>query len=369
MPLMPAQRSLQHPPRTDQPTRRDLLIGGAAAAVAAVATGATRAAAAAGAGGPVAVASANGLEAVRRAVERMAAGIAPVEAAVEGVGLVEADPEDLTVGYGGLPNADGVVQLDACCMDGPTMRAGAVAAIEGFRHPARVALEVMRRTTRVLLVGEGAARFARSIGFEEEELLTDRARKIWLYWKANMSDRDDWVAFPGQADDPDVAWYIAKYGAIRPTGTINLCAVDGAGNVGGTTSTSGLAFKMPGRVGDSPLIGAGLYVDNEVGAAGSTGRGESVIEVAGAHTVVELMRGGASPTDACLGALRRIAGATRIPALLDDRGRPAFDVKFYAVNRAGEAGSAAMWSGGKFAVCRAGGEPELMDCAFLYAKD
>jgi N4-(beta-N-acetylglucosaminyl)-L-asparaginase len=317
----------------------------------------------------VAVASANGLEAVRRAVERMSAGTAPVEAAVEGVGLVEADPEDLTVGYGGLPNADGVVQLDACCMDGPTMRAGAVAALEGFRHPARVAFEVMRRTSRVLLVGDGGARFARSLGFAEEQLLTDRARKIWLYWKANMSDRDDWVAFPGQTEDPEVAWYIAKYGAIRPTGTINLCAVDGAGNVGGTTSTSGLAFKMPGRVGDSPLIGAGLYVDNEVGAAGSTGRGESVIEVAGSHTVVELMRGGTSPTDACLGALRRVVAATRTPALLDERGRPAFDVKFYAVNRAGETGSAAMWSGGQHAVCRAGGEPELRDCAFLYAKD
>jgi N4-(beta-N-acetylglucosaminyl)-L-asparaginase len=315
------------------------------------------------------VASANGLEAVRRAVERMAAGAAPVDAAVDGVAIVEADPEDLTVGFGGLPNADGVVQLDACCMDGPTMRAGAVAALEGCRHPARVALELMRRTTRVLLVGDGAARFARSIGFPEENLLTERARKIWLYWKANMSDRDDWVEFPGQVDDPDVAWYIEKYGAIRPTGTINLCAVDAAGNVGGTTSTSGLAFKMPGRVGDSPVIGAGLYVDNEVGAAGSTGRGESVIEVAGAHTAVELMRGGASPTDACLGALRRIVNATRVAALLDERGRPNFDVKFYAVNRAGAAGSAAMWSGGKFAVSRSGAEPELLDCAFLFAKD
>jgi len=353
---------------SDQPTRRDLLVGGAAAAVAVAAGGAARIASAGGDARPVAVASANGLEAVRRAVDRMAAGIAPVEAAVEGVGLVEADPEDLTVGYGGLPNADGVVQLDACCMDGPTMRAGAVAAIEGFRHPARVALEVMRRTTRVLLVGEGAARFARSIGLPEENLLTERARKIWLYWRANMSDRDDWVPPPGEADDPDVAWYIAKYGAIRPSGTINLCAVDAAGNIGGTTTTSGLAFKMPGRVGDSPLIGAGLYVDNEVGAAGSTGRGESVIEAAGAHTAVELMRGGATPTEACLGALRRIARATRLPGLLDAAGRPSFDVKLYAVNRAGEVGSAAIWSGGQYAVCRAGSGPELMDCAFLYAK-
>ena len=362
---MSNHRARSSSPSSDQPTRRDLLVG---VAVAAVAAGAARHARAGAAARPVAVASANGLEAVRRAVERMAAGVAPVEAAVEGVALVEADPEDLTVGYGGLPNADGVVQLDACCMDGPTMRAGAVAALEGFRHPARVALEVMRRTTRVLLVGDGAARFARSIGLPEESLLTERARKIWLYWKANMSDRDDWVEFPGQVDDPDVAWYIAKYGPIRPTGTINLCAVDGLANVGGTTSTSGLAFKMPGRVGDSPVIGAGLYVDNEVGAAGSTGRGESVIEVAGAHTAVELMRGGAAPTEACLGALRRIVAATRLPDLLDDRGRPNFDVKFYAVNRAGEVGSAGLWSGGTFAVCRAGSEPELLDCASLYEK-
>jgi N4-(beta-N-acetylglucosaminyl)-L-asparaginase len=317
---------------------------------------------------PVAVASANGLEAVQLAVRRMEAGTSPVEAAVAGVGLVEADPDDVTVGYGGLPNAAGVVQLDACCMDGPTMRAGAVAAIEGFKHPARVAFELMRRTTRVLLVGEGAARFARSVGFEEENLLTERARKIWLYWRANMSDRDDWITFPGETDDPDVKWFISEYGAVRPTGTINLCAVNGDGDLGGTTTTSGLFFKIPGRVGDSPLIGAGLFVDNEIGAAGSTGRGESVIQTAGSHTVIELMRQGASPTEACLGALERIVSATRVAYLLDDHGRPNFDVKFYAVNRAGEAGAAAIWSGASFAMCRAGEEPRHADCAFLYER-
>ena len=159
-------------------TRREALAVGAAAAVAAT----TRSLEATGGAGrrPVAVASKNGLEAVGRAVQRMEAGLSPVEAAVEGVGIVEADPTDVTVGYGGLPNAEGVVQLDACCMDGPTMRAGAVGALEGFKHPARVALEVMRRTTRVLLVGEGAARFAGSLGFETENLLTERSRKIWL---------------------------------------------------------------------------------------------------------------------------------------------------------------------------------------------
>lgn len=316
----------------------------------------------------MAIASANGLQAVRRAVQRMQGGAAPVEAAVEGVALVEADPDDVTVGFGGLPNAEGVVQLDACCMDGPTMRAGAVGALERIKHPAQVALEVMRRTTRVFLVGEGALRFARTLGFPEEELLTERARKIWLYWKEHMSDSDDWVAPPGEAKDPDVSWFIKKYGPVRPTGTINLCAVNGRGDLGGTTTTSGLFFKIPGRVGDSPLIGAGLFVDNAVGAAGSTGRGESVIQIAGAHTVVELMRGGATPEAACLGALERIVQATKVPYLLDAHGRPKFNVKFYAVSKAGDAAGASLWSGGRYAFCRGSQEPELRDCAFLYER-
>ncbi len=350
-------------------SRREILAVGAAAALGAATTGfAESTSPARPPGRPVAVASANGLEAVGRAVQRMETGVSPVEAAVEGVGIVEADPEDVTVGYGGLPNAQGVVQLDACCMDGPTMRAGAVAALEGFKHPARVALEVMRRTTRVLLVAEGAARFARTVGFPEENLLTERARKIWLYWKSNMSDSDDWLLPPGEVEDPDVAWFIEKYGPVRPTGTINLCAVNSGGNLGGATTTSGLFFKIPGRVGDSPLIGAGLYVDNEVGAAGSTGRGESVIQAVGSHTVVEFMRAGLSPSDACVKALERVVQATRVPYLLDGAGRPTFDVKFYAVNRAGEAGGAAIWSGAGYAVCRGGAQPELRDCAYLYER-
>ncbi len=347
-------------------TRREALAVGTAAMVGA--SMAPRSAAPASDEGrrPVAVASKNGLEAVGRAVRGMEAGMPPVDAAVHGVAVVEADPEDVTVGYGGLPNSDGVVQLDACCMDGPTMRAGAVAALEGFKHPAQVALEVMRRTTRVLLVGEGAARFAESVGFPTEDLLTERSRKIWLYWKGQMSAVDDWVAPTELIEDPDIQWYIKEFGPIPPTGTINLCAVNADGNLGGSTTTSGLFFKIPGRVGDSPLIGAGLFVDNEVGAAGSTGRGESVIEIAGAHTVVELMRGGASPRDACLGALDRLVRATRVEYLLDAQGRPTFDVKFYAVNKAGDAAGAAIWAGAEYAVCRGGEAPTLKPCASLY---
>jgi len=347
-------------------TRREAIAVGTAAAVAATAARTVPAKTSDTGPPPVAVASKNGIEAVRRAVEHMEAGVAPVEAAVQGVSVVEADPNDVTVGYGGLPNSEGVVQLDACCMDGQTMRAGAVAALEGYMHPAQVAYEIMRRTTRVLLVGGGAARFAKSLGFPEEDLLTERARKIWLYWKGQMSSVDDWITPPKLIDDPDVQWYIEKYGPVPPTGTINLCAVDSTGDLGGTTTTSGLFFKIPGRVGDSPLIGAGLFVDNEVGAAGSTGRGESVIQISGAHTVVELMRAGQSPRDACLGALDRLVRATRVPYLLDGDGRPKFDVKFYAVNRAGEAAGAAIWAGAEYAFCRGGEEARLLECASLY---
>ncbi len=347
-------------------TRREAIAVGTAAAVAATAVRTVPARTSGAGKQPVAIASHNGLEAVRRAVEHMEDGFSPVEAAVQGVSVVEADPDDITVGYGGLPNSDGVVQLDACCMDGPTMRAGAVAALEGYMHPAQVAFEIMRRTTRVLLVGEGAARFAKSLGFREENLLTERARKIWLYWKGQMSGVDDWITPPDLLEDPDVQRFIEEEGPVRPTGTINLCAVDGNGNLGGTTTTSGLFFKIPGRVGDSPLIGAGLFVDNEVGAAGATGRGESVIQISGAHTVVELMRAGLSPHDACLGALDRLVRATRVPYLLDGDGRPNFDVKFYAVNRAGEAAGAAIWAGAECTLCRGGEEARLMNCASLY---
>jgi N4-(beta-N-acetylglucosaminyl)-L-asparaginase len=184
-----------------------------------------------------------------------------------------------------------------------------------------------------------------------------------------MSDRDDWLSHAGQTDDPDVRWFIDKYGEVRPTGTINLCALDASGNLGGTTTTSGLFFKIPGRVGDSPLIGAGLYVDNGIGAAGSTGRGESVIQIAGGHTVVEFMRRGKTPEQACLAALERMVDATRVPYLIDDKGRPAFNVNFYAVDARGRTGGAAMWSGSKHAVCRGGEAPKHVDSAFLYQRD
>ncbi len=347
-------------------TRRQLIRTGSAIAAAAT----VRRAAAAPLPRPVAVASGNGLGAVREAVARMLAGASPVDAAVAGVTLVEADPDDLTVGLGGLPNEEGVVQLDAAVMDGATMRAGAVAALERIKHPAQVALAVMRRTTRVLLVGEGALRFARAHGFVEENLLTERARKIWLHWKNTASPDDDWLELPEDAEDPDFIWLKERFGRrmARPTGTIHLSACGADGSLGCCTTTSGLAFKLPGRVGDSPLVGAGLYCDGEVGSAGATGHGETCILAAGAHTVVEFMRQGASPEAACLETCRRMVRNTRLDYLKNAQGRPKNNVTLYAVNRAGETGAAAIWSGAQYAVCRAGEEPRLLPAAYLFAR-
>jgi len=348
-------------------SRRALL--GSAAAIAAAARAADELARR-----PVAIASANGLGAVERAVQRMSRGADPLDAAVEGVGLVEDDPDDMTVGYGGIPNEECVVQLDACVMHGPSARAGAVASIEGVKNPTRVAKLVMETTDHVLLVGPGARRFADVHGFARENLLTERARKVWLYWRQNLSGKDKWIEPAPDKLDADVRWFIDKYGRDefrdpKGGGTIHLSAVDGRGELAGCTSTSGLFFKMPGRVGDSPLIGAGCYTDNTVGSAGATGRGEACILACGAHTVVESMRQGKHPREACLDVLRRIAAVTKDKRLLDAQGRPDFGIRFYAVNKRGEYGSASMWREAKrparFAVADARGA-RLEECAFLF---
>lgn len=349
-------------------TRRDVIAGVAAAAAATLAS-----AAPAPDRRPVVVASMNGLAAARLAVERMAAGTGSVDAAVAAVGLVEADPDDVGVGYGGLPNEDGVVQLDAAVMDGTTMRAGAVAALENIKHPAQVALTVMRRTTRILMVGDGALEFARAHGFPEQNLLTERSRKIWRHWKDTQTGKDDWLPDPRATDDPDLRWFIERHGdrLFRPEGTVHLSACGADGELGCCTSTSGLFFKIPGRVGDSPLVGCGLYCDGEVGSAGATGHGESCIINAGAHTVVEFMRQGKSPEQACLATLERVVHNTRENYLKDNQGRPRNNLLLYAVNRAGEVGSAAMRSGphSKYAVCRTGEEPRLVDCPYLFKRE
>ena len=218
-----------------------------------------------------------------------------LDAIEKSANVTELDPDDTSVGYGGLPNEHGIVQLDASIMYGPTHNCGSVAALEGIKTPCSVARLVMERTDHIHIVGKGAQEFARVHGFKIENLLTDRARKIWLRWKENLSDRDDW--FPPSDGNYDMK---------RTTGTINVLALDSKNDLAGITTTSGLAYKIPGRIGDSPIIGAGLYVDNEVGAAGATGRGEEILRTCGSFYVVEQMRNGKTPQQACEALCKRI---------------------------------------------------------------
>jgi N4-(beta-N-acetylglucosaminyl)-L-asparaginase len=301
-----------------------------------------------------AVASSNGLRGVERAVELMKQGVDSLDAGVEGVKIQELDPADNSVGYGGLPNEEGVVQLDASCMHGPSKRAGAVACLEGIKTPSEVARLVLKYTNHILLVGAGAKRFALSYGFKEEELLTQASREIWLRWRANRGAGDDWVDVrPNESIGP------------RPTGTINLNTINAKGEISSVTTTSGLAFKIPGRSGDSPIVGAGQYTDNSVGAAGSTGLGEANIMVCGGFLTVEHMRQGMKPTDAALATLKRVLALTP-PRLIDEQGRPRYGLTFYALNKAGETGAASFYPT-KFAA-HDGTEGRLLDAAYLYQR-
>ncbi len=336
------------------PVSRRTFLGASGLAAATVALPSTSSAILSrGTSRPAAVSSSNGLRAVNRAMELVLGGADTLDAAVEGVKIQELDPNDNSVGYGGLPNEDGVVQLDASCMHGPTRRAGAVAALEGIKTPSEVARLVLKYTDHILLVGEGAKRFALSYGFKEEDLLTPESRQLWLTWRANRGPDDDWLNVP--ENEPLVA---------RPTGTINLNLVNAKGDVSSITTTSGLAWKIPGRAGDSPMIGAGQYTDNDVGAAGSTGRGEANIMACGGFLTVEGMRRGLKPTDACLETLKRVVRLT--PPRLLKEGRPTFNLFFYAVNKRGEFGSGSLYPGS----CAAhdGKDGGLRDTAYLYEK-
>src|SRR5262245_10078505 len=199
---------------------------------------------------PIVIASANGLKAIARTMELLGNGSDTLDAAVEAVAIVEEDPNDMTVGYGGIPNEEGIVELDASVMHGPTHRAGAVASLRNIKTPSRVAKLVMERTDHLLMVGDGALKFAKSFGFPEENLLTENARKIWLHWRATRGDKDNWLPAPTKELDPAVK----KFFNIREHGTVHVAALDTDGNVSAVTSTSGLFFKLPGRVGDSPII-------------------------------------------------------------------------------------------------------------------
>ena len=299
-----------------------------------------------------AVSSANGIRGVKLAVELMQKGTDTLDAAVEGVKIQELDPEDDSVGYGGLPNEEGVVQLDASCVHGPTRRAGAVAALEGIKTPSEVARLVLKYTDHILLVGEGAKKFALSYGFKEENLLTPKSREKWLRWRANRGKGDDWV------DIPDGAPAMA-----RPTGTINLDLINDKGEISSITTTAGLAWKIPGRAGDSPIVGAGEYTDNEIGAAGSTGLGELNIMVCGGFLTVEHMRQGMSPTDACLATLKRVI-AMAPDSKRDAQGRPP-QITFYAINKKGDYGAASLFPS-TYAACDEANGARTLDTAHVY---
>src|SRR5438034_9207716 len=326
---------------------------------------------------PLIISSANGLHALDKGMDILKKGGDTLDAVVAAVTVVEDDPNDDSVGYGGLPNEEGEGELDASVMHGPTHRAGSVAAVRRIKNGSRLAKTVMENTNHLMIVGEGARRFAVAEGFEEMNLLTEHSRKIWLAWKAKTSfnwrpgiDSPEWKEYMSSLFDGDekrIA-YAERVIAHPPTGTIPCMAVDAKGDISATTTTSGLSWKIPGRVGDSPIIGAGCCVDNEVGAAGSTGKGEENIKISGGHTIIDMMRQRKSPTDAYLQAMARIARNYKN----DKKKLGTFHIYFYAINKDGAHGAASLWRNGyepskqaSYAV-HDGTEARLMACTAYF---
>ena len=321
---------------------------------------------------PIIICANNGYAYVEAAYAFLKGGGDTLDAAVRVVMGPENDPNDDSVGLGGLPNEEGVVELDACCMHGPTRRAGSVGGVRNIKNVSLAAKAVMEHTGHVMLVGEGAERFAVVMGLPRENLLTERSRKIWLLWKQFNSDRDWWG--PGIADphwhppapdnapqsnnlgnrvrdlqqraadlgiEPEFQLAAARRVLYPPSGTIHCSALNEKGEISGITTTSGLAFKLPGRCGDSPIIGAGCYTDQDVGSAGATGAGEENIKVAGAHTIVENMRRGMSPQEAGIDALKRIVrnyngDMTKLRYM---------DMTYYALRKDGAYAGVCLWEG------------------------
>ncbi len=371
---------------SDSISRRQFVKTGAAASVAAglasAATGQGPSVLVRKATPPVVIASSNGHEhknggartCVEEAWQRIAKGEDVLESLIAGVNIVELDPADTSVGYGGLPNADGVVQLDSCCMHGPSKRAGGVASLEGVRTPSRVAKMVLDHTDHHLLVGPGAQGFARNMGFSiEADLNTERSRAKWLDWKRRIDPKHYLDPKLRSQAGEAASRSMVREGLLDPHhrfGTINCDGVSAKGEVCGVTTTSGLAFKIPGRVGDSPILGAGLWVDDAFGAAGSTGRGEANLYNLSSFFIVEELRRGKAAKDAGMEALRRVKAATVEKRLLDRDGRPAFQLVFYVLTKKGEYAGVSMWGeeDGKperFAVCTDAG-PALVACEPLH---
>lgn len=343
-------------------------------------------------GKAVLVGSANALAGMKLHYAKLVEGADPLDVAVEVVKVTEADPTDTSVGLGGLPNEDGVVQLDAACMYGPRHKSGGVACIENILHPSEVARLVLERTDHVLLVGKGAYEFARQHGHPHAELLTESTRQEWMKWKETMSERDDRLPppaklpydpdlrqgvllSPGQRDELALARMqerarLQKEWRERVTGTIHCSALATNGAVACITTTSGLAFKIPGRVGDSAIIGAGLYCDQEAGSAGATGRGESCVLANGSFAVVEMLRRGMAPLDAGMEVLRRVVRQTQRqaryqPELVDAKGFPDFGLHLYVLGLDGTVAGVSLRNPGQYAVSDANGGPRLAELEVL----
>jgi N4-(beta-N-acetylglucosaminyl)-L-asparaginase len=322
---------------------------------------------------PIMICANNGYAYLEDAFAFLKSGGDTLDAALRVVKGPEDDPNDTSVGLGGIPNEEGVVELDACCMHGPTRRAGSVGGVRNIKNVSLVSKAVMEHTGHVMLVGEGAERFAVAVGFPRENLLTEGSRKIWLLWKEFHSTEDWWG--PGLADPH---WQAPDSGPDKPqsklwqeriqnlqaraaelgiapelqleavhkvlfplTGTIHCSALNDKGEISGCTTTSGLSFKLPGRVGDSPIIGAGCYTDQDVGSAGATGSGEENIKVAGAHTIVENMRRGMSPQEAGMEALKRI-----VRNYNSDMKKLRFvDMTYYILRKDGAYAGVSLWEG------------------------
>ncbi len=303
---------------------------------------------------------------VVRAFRLMTAGTDVLDALIEGVNIVELDPKESSVGYGGVPNADGIVQLDSCCMHGPKRWAGGVAALEGVRTPSRVAKAVMEGTDHHLLVGKGAQEFARGQGFTiEDDLNTETSRRIWIEWKRRMDPAHYLDPSKRGGQGLEVAMQMAEEGWFDPAhlgGTINCNGLNAKGELAGVTTTSGLAFKIPGRVGDSPILGAGLYVDGDVGAAGSTGRGEANLYSLCSFLIVEELRRGASPKDAGLAAMKRIRAKTE-SRLLTKGGKLGFGMQYYVLDVKGRHAGISSTPNATYAVCDESG-PKLVACEY-----
>jgi len=330
-----------------------------------------------------------GINCCAKAIEVIKAGGDTLDAAIAGVNIPELDPRETSVGYGGFPNEDCVVELDASVIHGPSRRGGAVGALRGIKTPSKIAQLVMAETDHMMLVGEGALRFAKAYGYQEEDLLTDRSRLAWRMWKRELRDRSghtNWEsstdappkkkiaelkqAFPG-VDEETLEWAYRVAMNPPPHGTINCLALNEKGEMSAVTTTSGAAFKIAGRLGDSPIIGGGMWLDQDVGAAGSTGRGEENLRVCGAHTIVENMRHGMRPKEAILDAFKRVArNFDNDPARLAE-----IDLNFYALHKDGEYAGGALWDrrtkGGpasQFAVCTGDGASRHENCVFLMQR-